>query len=73
MEKAEVIKRDIKGSIQAARVGSVKCKCGSTVSYKFFNKKGWAVCVRCGNRVEKPKDEFKNKLINILKGSERYG
>ena len=73
MEKAEVIKQDIKGSIRGARTGSVKCKCGCTVSYKFFNRYGWAVCVRCGNKVEKPKDKFKNKLIDILKGSDQYG
>lgn len=73
MEKAEVIKRDINESIRATRMGSVKCRCGSTVSYKFFNRKGWAACIRCGRKVEKPKDKFKNKLIDILKGSEKYG
>jgi hypothetical protein len=73
MEKAEVIKRNIKEGIRGVRTGSVKCKCGCTVSYKFFNRYGWAVCIRCGNKVEKPKDEFKNKLESILKGSERYG
>lgn len=72
MEKAEVIKRDIKESIRLAR-GNVKCECGCSVSYRFFNRDGWAACVRCGRKVEKPKDKFRNKLENILKGSENYG
>lgn len=73
MEKAEVIKRDIRNSIRATRMSSVKCKCGCRVTYKHFNKYSWAACPKCGARVEKPKDEFKNKLESILKGSEKYG
>lgn len=73
MEKAEIIKKDISESIRATRNGTVKCKCGCVISYKFFNRDGWTACIRCGSKVEKPKDKFRNKLMSILKGSDQYG
>lgn len=48
------------------RLASVMCKCTNRVPFHSFNKKGWAVCNHCGRKVLKPKDEFKNKLKEIL-------
>lgn len=45
---------------------SVKCKCGHLLPHVVFNKKGWAICHRCGNKVLKPKDEFKNRLEALI-------
>lgn len=45
---------------------SVKCKCGCLIPHVAFNKKGWAICARCGHKVLKPKDEFKNRLDALL-------
>ena len=60
---------------EAKREATVLCKCSNRVPFHVFNKKGWAVCNYCGRKVLKPKEEFKNKLLNILgkeiKGEER--
>lgn len=52
------------------RLASVMCKCTNRVPYHSFNIKGWAVCNICGAKVVKPKDEFKNKLKEML-GSDK--
>lgn len=49
------------------RLASVMCKCTNRVPYDVFNKKGWAVCNICGSRILKPRDEFKNKLLEKMK------
>jgi DNA-directed RNA polymerase subunit RPC12/RpoP len=54
--------------ILAKKKASVQCKCSNRVPFHTFNKKGWAVCNHCGSKVLKPKDEFKNKLLNMLGG-----
>lgn len=48
------------------RLASVMCKCTNRVPYHSFNKKGWAVCNICGAKIVKPRDEFKNKLKEML-------
>lgn len=73
MGRNEKFDKDIKEGVKLTRKGSVKCVCGCSVSYRYFNKFGWGTCERCGRRVEKPKDKFKNKLKDILKGSDNYG
>ena len=65
-EVKEQMKEDSKLAEEKRKM-SVKCKCGRRVFYSGFNKMGWGVCDFCGSRVEKPRDEFKNKLKEMLK------
>lgn len=48
------------------RKASVMCKCTNRVPYDCFNKKGWAVCNIYGSRILKPRDEFKNRIKEML-------
>ena len=46
---------------------TVKCKCGHSILFGPRSKK--IICWWCGNYVYKsPKDEFNEKLTNLIKG-----
>lgn len=71
MNLDNMIDRDIKKGVRAAqneKKRSTKCRCGCIVWYKDFNKFGWGVCPRCGSKVMKKKDAFKDKLMKAMKG-----
>lgn len=51
----------------AKRKMSVMCKCGHRVYIHAFNKRGYAICSWCGHKVNGPKLDFKEKLMNKLK------
>ena len=48
-----------------------KCKCGHKIPYKNFNAMDWGVCYVCGGRVEKPKNSFKARLLNLIQNHMR--
>ena len=58
-----LIDNDIKKSVKR---DYAKCECGHKVPYRNFNVMGWGVCYICGGRVEKPNNEFKMKILNLI-------
>lgn len=65
-----MIENDVKKGMRAAQAlkkKSIKCTCGCIVWYKDFNKFGWGVCPRCGSKVMKRKDTFKDRLAKAMK------
>jgi len=46
---------------------TVMCKCSHRVPIYKLNAKGWTVCNYCGRKIVRPQDEFKNKLMEIIK------
>lgn len=68
MKKEDFSDHYIQSGVTSKRKESVICKCDCRVSYKIFNKFGWGVCNRCGRKVMRPKDAFKEKLRTMMKG-----
>lgn len=71
MNIENMIRNDIEKGIRAVeneKKRSVRCKCGCVVRFRDFNIFGWGVCPRCGRKVMKPIDAFKDKLYRTMKG-----
>lgn len=48
----------------------VKCECGHSLIIlpKHINKRGYAICSNCGNKVyREERDKFKDKLLKEMK------
>lgn len=64
----DIINKTEEDKIETAkRKQSVKCTCGCRIFFDSFNDRGWTVCHNCKKRITKPRDEFKNKLKEMLK------
>lgn len=73
MNIENMIQNDIEKGVRAAqneKKRSVKCNCGCVVRFRDFNIFGWGVCPRCGSKVMKPKDTFKERIMKVMKGDE---
>ena len=71
MDIDSVIDKDLEKRAKIAKLEqrkSVKCSCGCVVRYANFNKLGWGICPRCGSKVVKRRDAFKDKMKSMLKG-----